>query len=88
MLMDSNLEGGVNIGRKEYVSVDELVETVASVSGKQIQIKHIEGPVGVQARNFTAERIASIGWESRFSLEDGISQTYPWIAGQVRSLNR
>jgi len=84
MLMDSDLEGGINIGRQEYVSVDELAQTVARVAGKRIKMKHVEGPVGVQARNFRIDKIKSIGWESKFSLEEGIARTYPWILEQVQ----
>ena len=65
MLMRSDLENGVNIGRREYVSVDELALTIASVAGKTIRLEHIEGPVGVKARNFRNDRISSIGWTSR-----------------------
>lgn len=83
MLMHSKLEDGVNIGRQEYVSVDELVRTVVEAAGKIIQIKHIPGPVGVQARNFSNERIRSLGWESKISLKEGISNTYSWIKSQV-----
>ena len=83
--MGSDLEDGVNIGRQEYVSVDELVRTVARVAGKTVQIRHIEGPVGVKARNFRIDRIQSLGWKSRHSLHDGIARTYPWIESQVRT---
>jgi GDP-D-mannose 3',5'-epimerase len=83
LLMDSDLEDGVNIGRREYVSVDELAQTIVDISGKKIQFKHVEGPVGVKARNFTNDRITSIGWKSRFSLREGLSRTYPWIKTQV-----
>jgi nucleoside-diphosphate-sugar epimerase len=65
--------------------VDELADTIAEVSGKQFTIKHVEGPVGVQARNFSNDRIYSIGWKSKFDLEDGISKTYPWVEQQVKS---
>ena len=82
-LMGSGLENGVNIGRREYVSVDELARTIAEVAGKTIRLNHIPGPVGVKARNFRNDRIRSIGWESRFSLRDGIARTYPWIRGEV-----
>ena len=82
-LMHSNLEGAVNIGCPQYVSVDELVETVADVAGKIIYVNHVQGPVGVQSRNFSNDRIYSTGWCSRFSLRDGIAQTYPWIQEQV-----
>jgi GDP-D-mannose 3', 5'-epimerase len=82
-LMQSDLEDGVNIGHQEYVSVDELVAIVAKVAGKQINIKHIDGPVGVQARYFDDERISSIGWKSQVSLADGIAKTYAWVSEQV-----
>ena len=42
-LMQSDLEGAVNIGCPQYVTVDELVAMVAEVAGKQINIRHIEG---------------------------------------------
>jgi nucleoside-diphosphate-sugar epimerase len=84
-LMESSLEDGVNIGRQEYVSVDELASTIASVAGKTIHLKHIEGPVGVKARNFRIDRISGIGWLSRFSLRDGIARTYPWVKAQVEA---
>jgi GDP-D-mannose 3',5'-epimerase len=88
MLMRSDLENGVNIGRREYVSVDELALTVASVAGKTICLKHIDGPVGVKARNFRNDRISSIGWTSEFSLKDGLSRTYPWIKAQVEAARK
>lgn len=83
-LMHSDLEGAVNIGCPQYVSVDELVETVAEVAGKTIHIKHIDGPVGVQSRNFSNERIYSIGWKANYFLKDGIVENYPWIEAQVK----
>lgn len=83
MLMDSKLENGVNIGRQEYVSVDELAMTIADIAGKKINLKHVEGPVGVRARNFKIDRISSIGWTSQFFLRDGLTKTYSWIKTHV-----
>jgi nucleoside-diphosphate-sugar epimerase len=85
LLMHSDLQGAVNIGCPQYVTVDELVETVANTAGKEIKIKHIEGPVGVQSRNFSNERIYSLGWRANYYLEDGITRTYPWIEEQVKA---
>lgn len=82
-LTQSELEGPVNIGSPEYVSVKELVDIVAKVAGKRINIKWVNGPVGVQSRNFSNERIYSTGWRAKFSLEDGIRQLYPWVKEQV-----
>ena len=85
-LMESDLEGPTNIGSPEYVSVKQLVDTVAEVAGRRVTIKYVAGPVGVKSRNFSNEKIYSIGWKSWFSLRDGIERTYPWIAAQVRSM--
>jgi nucleoside-diphosphate-sugar epimerase len=84
-LMHSDLKGAVNIGCPQYVTVKELVETVAAVAGKKITAKPVPGPVGVQSRNFSNERIYSIGWKSQFDLRRGIELTYPWIAQQVKA---
>ena len=82
-LAQSGLEGPVNIGSPEYNSVKELVDTVAEVAGKRINVRYIPGPVGVQSRNFSNERIYSLGWRARYTLRDGIAETYPWVAEQV-----
>jgi len=59
------------------------VQTVAEVANKKINIRHIEGPVGVKARNFRIDKISSIGWASKFSLKEGIAHTFPWVKNQV-----
>ncbi len=84
LLMQSDLHGAANIGCPEYVSVDKLVETVAQVAGKDVNIKHVTGPVGVQSRNFSNERMYSLGWKAKYMLKDGIDLTYPWVEEQLR----
>lgn len=84
MLMHSELEGPANIGAPEYVTVDELVTTVIGVSGKKIGVRHVDGPVGVQSRNFSNDRIYSLGWRAQVSLKEGVGLTYPWIEKQVQ----
>lgn len=83
-LMNSDLEGPVNMGSSQYVSVTDLVHTVAKVAGKHIRLRSTDGPVGVRSRNFSHRRIEETGWRSRFSLEEGIRRTYPWIQEQLR----
>ena len=85
-LMHSDLEGPVNVGSSQYGTVADLVRTVIEVSGKRIKVKYVEGPVGVQARNFSKARIRSLGWEAKVSLKEGIARTYPWIEAQVEKL--
>ncbi len=79
----SNLEGPVNIGCPEYVTVNQLVETVIAVSRKRLKVRHVDGLVGVQSRNFSNGRIESLGWRSQWPLLRGIAATYPWVAAQA-----
>ncbi len=83
LLTQSDLEGAVNLGGDVYVTVEELARTVIEVSGKDVGIRYVEGPVGVQARNFSKARSRALGWEARVSLREGIGRTYAWIEAQV-----
>jgi len=47
-------------------------------------VKHVDGPVGVQPRNFSNARIQSTAWRAQVFLQVGIARTYPWIEEQVR----
>jgi nucleoside-diphosphate-sugar epimerase len=87
-LMQSDLEGPVNLGSDERVTVADLVRTVIEVSGKRIKVKYVPGPVGVHARNFNKARIKSLGWEAKYSLKEGIARTYLWIEAQVLAAPR
>lgn len=82
-LMQSDLEGPVNVGSPEYVTINELVDIVAEVAGKRVQGCHVEGPVGVQSRNFSNARIFTTGWRPKVSLKEGIGETYRWVRRQV-----
>ena len=86
LLMQSDLHGAVNIGCPQYVSVNELVATVSEVAGKEVRVQHVDGPVGVQSRNFSNARIYSLGWQPKIFLKEGIELTYPWIMAQVKTL--
>ena len=48
-LTRSNFAGPVNIGSDEMVTIDQLVDMVADISGKRIDKNHIAGPTGVSS---------------------------------------
>lgn len=84
-LMHAGEGRSTNIGSDQRVSVDELVQVVAKVAGKTITINHIDGPVGVHARNHSTERIKALGWKCVNDLEAGIAKTYPWVKAQTET---
>ena len=85
MLMQSDLEGPVNIGCPQQATVNELVAAVIRVFGKKIHTKYVKGPVGLQSRNFGKARVYSLGRQAKVTLEEGISLTYSWIEAQVKA---
>lgn len=83
-LVKSDIDQPVNIGSDEYVKVDDLANAVIKASGKDLKIKHIKGPVGVKARNFSNSRIYKTGWRPIWNLTEAIKIHYDWINAQVR----
>jgi nucleoside-diphosphate-sugar epimerase len=77
------MQAGQVLGGSEYVTVAELVQTVIDVSGKEIGIEYVEGPVGVHSRNLDKSRSRALGWEAKTSLKEGIAETYAWIEAQA-----
>jgi GDP-D-mannose 3',5'-epimerase len=83
-LMKSNFEGPVNIGSEEMVTINQLADTAAKVSGKNVEKNHIDGPLGVRGRNSNNDLIREkLGWDYSQTLEEGIRKTYEWINNQV-----
>lgn len=85
LLMQSEMREPVTIGSSEFVTVDELAETAIKISGKNIKVKHVDGPVGVQARILDKKRIQSMGWRAKVKFEDGLTKTFAWIEEQVKN---
>ena len=84
-LMQSNFQGPINIGSEEMVSIDQLVDIAAKVSGKTVEKNHIDGPTGVRGRNSNNDLIREkLNWDYVQTLELGIDKTYNWIAEQLK----
>jgi nucleoside-diphosphate-sugar epimerase len=83
-LMESDFLGPVNIGSEEMVTINQLVDTVGKVAGKEVRKIHIDGPLGVRGRNSNNELIReALQWDYSMTLEEGIRYTYHWIKEQI-----
>lgn len=84
LLMQSDFKEPINIGSEEMVSINDLAEMAIEFSGKNIGIKHIDGPTGVRVRNSNNDLILEkLGWEPKHSLREGLEKTYKWIKNEV-----
>lgn len=93
-LMQSEFSEPVNIGSDEMISINGLAEMTIRLSGKKLKVKNLQGrefetkyghkcPIGVNGRNSDNNLIRQkLGWEPKAPLEEGMSQTYKWIAEQ------
>lgn len=83
LLMQSEFKEPINIGSEEMISINDLAKMVIEISGKDISIKNIPGPVGVRGRNSNNDLIREVlKWEPKFSLRQGMELTYKWISEQ------
>lgn len=87
-IMDSkDFYGPVNIGSDEMISINGLAEMAMDIAGKKLKVKHIPGPLGVNARNSDNTLIKEkLGWAPNYPLRKGVEITYKWINEQVEHL--
>jgi nucleoside-diphosphate-sugar epimerase len=72
-----------NIGTREYISIADFTQMIIDISGKDVRIEYVEGPVGVQERDFGNLAIEAAGWKPHYTLRKGMEITYKWIEEQV-----
>ena len=86
-ITNSNESKPLNLGMDQMITVDELVDIVSKVSGKNLIKKHdLTKPQGVRGRNSDNSELNNIlGWAPEYSLQDGLSITYNWIKNELEN---
>lgn len=80
---DSHYEP-INIGSERMITINQLVDIVSDIAGKDLEKKHVDGPIGVHARTSDNTLFRSVlGWAPQENLEEGLTYTYMWIKGQI-----
>ena len=89
-LMRSDWREPLNLGQDRMLSINELVDLVASLAGKSLKKRHdLDRPTGVRGRNSDNTRLRQVlGWVPSVSLERGLELTYRWIVEQLRAAGR
>lgn len=86
-LMASDFTGPVNIGSDEMITINDLAKMIIGISGKNLKIKNIDGPVGVMGRNSDNRLIQEkLGWRPTQPLIEGITKLYKWINNQTAQI--
>jgi nucleoside-diphosphate-sugar epimerase len=74
----------INVGTGEDISIAELAELLAEVTGFSGRISYDRSrPDGTPRKLLDVSRLSALGWLSSIGLEDGIRQTYAWFLDHV-----
>jgi len=89
-LMRSTYSKPLNLGTDELVTINQLVDTVSSVAGRQVRKKHDPSkPQGVRGRNSDNSRLRqALGWEPKTLIREGLAPTYRWIQSELQRTGR
>ena len=73
----------INVGTGSDVTIRELAETVARVTGFQGKLAFdASKPDGAPRKLMDVSRLARLGWQATIPLEQGIRDTYDWFLNQ------
>jgi nucleoside-diphosphate-sugar epimerase len=89
-LMASDYHGPLNLGTDRLVTINELVDMVCAIAGKNLTKRHdLSKPQGVRGRNSDNTRLKRVlGWAPSISLVQGLAVTYKWIEDEFRKSGR
>ncbi len=77
----------INVGTGEDVTIRELAETIAAVTGYRGRIVFdASKPDGTPRKLMDVSRLASLGWKAETSLPDGLRDTYRWFVENKAAL--
>ncbi|MQM24495.1 NAD-dependent epimerase/dehydratase family protein [Glycomyces albidus] len=86
MLTRGDVTEPLNLGSSELTTINNLYYLVADIAGIDIELKHVEGALGVRGRNSDNTLIQKYyGWEPSISLREGMAKTYAWVYDQVKA---
>ena len=76
-------EGHLNIGTGSDITIRELAEAIARVTGFQGDIAwDTTKPDGTMLKRMDVSRIGALGWKARIGFREGLESTYRWFLQQ------
>jgi GDP-L-fucose synthase len=79
-------EGHINIGWGEDISISELAELIADVVGFEGRLRYAtDKPDGTPRKLLDTRKLASLGWQPKIQLRQGLSDTYQLMQKEITS---
>jgi GDP-L-fucose synthase len=78
----------INIGTGTDLTINELAEKVAIISGFKGEIKwDTSREDGTLQKVLDVQKITDLGWSPKISLEEGIKSTIQWYLTNIKAIN-
>lgn len=78
----------INVGTGEDVTIRELAELIAEITGFRGRIvQDTSKPDGTPRKLLDVSRLNALGWRARISLREGLEQTYRWFTTHIANVN-
>jgi nucleoside-diphosphate-sugar epimerase len=78
-----------NVGSEQQVSINEMIEIIEKIVECKVNKNYLlDKPKGVMGRSSDNTLIKKkLGWNYKFSLEEGLKITYNWIYKDIINKN-
>ena len=82
-------EAHINVGTGGDVTIRELAELIAGISGWRGRLTFDTArPDGTPRKLIDGSRLQALGWRPSISLRDGFADTYRWYAANITAVRR
>jgi nucleoside-diphosphate-sugar epimerase len=90
MILSSNIIEPINLGSREAVTINQLVDIVEGIAGVKLRRRYdLSAPKGVNGRNSDNTMIQRLlDWQPNTTLKAGLEKTYAWIYDQYQARER
>ena len=79
----SEISGAVNMGSGDVCSIRDVVDTLSKLTGMSGRIEwDTSKPNGQAYRGYDLTKIHEIGFQTAYSLRDGLKETWDWYCQQ------
>lgn len=86
-VMDSNCSNPIEIGSSRLLSIDDLAFLILNYAGKSMVLEHSSTSDAIDVRGCNVDKLETLGWTERVSLEEGIQRTFDWIAKSCATIS-
>jgi len=79
-LTNSDVTEPINIGVDDPISISDLANSLIKISGKDLSIKFIDGPLGpAKKTSDNTLRKKVLNWQPKVGIQEGLTETYEWV---------